>query len=181
MKKRILQSVIPFVLLTLAGCSQNPLSQFQQQLSDVRAMLSPVGLQTAEKQAERNEIVHSFSVPVGTDTAALRLKQHYSFPSDEDVAAARNNGQGNAGWSASAISEGASWSARPGAYYRMSRNWAGSDRLTIEVTGDAKQSNVTATYRSSSPEHLKPEWTVRLWKQIQDVARGTNVSQEAGQ
>lgn len=181
MKKLILQPVMAFVLLPLMGCSQNQLSQLKQQLSDVNAMMSPVGQHTSEKLAERHEVAHSFSVPFGVDTAALRLKQHYGFPSDEDVAAARNNGQGNSGWSASAISEGTSWSAQPGSNYRMSRNWAANDRLTIEVTGDAKQSNVTATYRSSSPEHLKPEWTARLWKQIQEVAYGTKVSREAGQ
>lgn len=176
MKTLILKPVIPFILLTLAGCSQNQLNQFQQQLSDVSALMSSGEQQAAEKQVERSEVVHSFSLPVGVDTAALRLKQHYGFPSNEDVAAARNSGQGNAGWSASAISEGASWSAQPGVYYRMSRNWAGNDRLTIEATGDAKQSNVTAIYRSSNPEHLKPEWTARLWKQIPEVARSTMVS-----
>lgn len=40
---------------------------------------------------------------------------------------------------------------------------------------------VTAIYRSSNPEHLKPEWTARLWKQIPEVARGTKVSREVGQ
>ncbi|EWF92461.1 hypothetical protein L373_00752 [Klebsiella michiganensis] len=44
-----------------------------------------------------------------------------------------------------------------------------------------KRSNVTAIYRSSNPEHLKPEWTARLWKQIPEVARGTKVSREVGQ
>ena len=172
MKNLIFQSVMSFVLLTLVGCSQNQLKAFQQQLSDVSTMMSSGEQQTSEKQAERHEVVRSFILPVGVDTAAMRLKQHYGFPSDEDVAAARNNGQGNAGWSASAISEGASWSAQPGSYYRMSRIWADSDRLTLEVRGDAKQSNVTATYLSSTPEHLKPEWTARLWKEIPEVARG---------
>ena len=181
MKKLILCSGISFVLMALAGCSQNQLNQFQRQLSDVSTMISPGEQHPSEKEAERNEIAQAFSLPVGVDTAALRLKQHYGFPSDEDVSAARNNGQGNAGWSASAISEGASWSAQPGSYYRMSRNWAANGRLTIEVTGDAKRSNVTAIYRSSNPEHLKPEWTARLWKQIPEVARGTKVSREVGQ
>lgn len=175
MNNQCFKSVVPFFLLTLAGCSQNQLSAFQQQLSDVSTIMSSGDQQAAVKQSERNDVVRSFSLPVNVDTAALRLKQHYGFPSDEDVVAARNNGQGNAGWSASAISEGASWSAQPGSYYRMSRNWAGSDRLTIEVTGNAKRSNVKATYRSSIPEHLKPEWTSRLWKQIPQVVHGANV------
>ncbi|WP_427166970.1 hypothetical protein [Citrobacter koseri] len=181
MKNLIFQPVMSFVLLTLVGCSQNQLMAFQQQLSDVSTMMSPGEQQLSEKQAERNEVVRSFSLPVGVATAALRLKQHYGFSSDDDVAAARNNGQGNAGWSASAISEGASWSAQPGAWYRMSRNWAGNDRLTLEVRGDAKHSNVTATYLSSTPEHLKPEWTARLWKQIPEVASGRTVTHGGAQ
>ena len=79
----------------------------------------------------------------------------------------------NAGWSASAISEGASWTAQPGSYYRMSRNWAGNDRLTLEISSSGKGSTIVATYRSSNPEHLKPEWTSRLWKQIPEVASGS--------
>jgi hypothetical protein len=56
-------------------------------------MISPGEQNTSDKQAERNEITQAFSLPVGVDTAALRLKQHYGFPSDEDVSAARNNGR----------------------------------------------------------------------------------------
>lgn len=41
MKKLILCSGISFVLMALAGCSQNQLNQFQQQLSDVSTMISP--------------------------------------------------------------------------------------------------------------------------------------------
>lgn len=85
MKKLILCSGISFVLMALAGCSQNQLNQFQRQLSDVSTMISPGEQHPSEKEAERNEIAQAFSLPVGVDTAALRLKQHYGFPSDEDV------------------------------------------------------------------------------------------------
>ncbi|MCL5592319.1 hypothetical protein [Enterobacter roggenkampii] len=40
MKKLILCSGISFVLMALAGCSQNQLNQFQRQLSDVSTMIS---------------------------------------------------------------------------------------------------------------------------------------------
>lgn len=76
------------MLLTLVGCSQNQLKAFQQQLSDVSTMMSPGEQQTSEKLAERHEVVRSFILPVGVDTSDMRLKQHYGFPTDEDVAAA---------------------------------------------------------------------------------------------
>ncbi|WP_275257409.1 hypothetical protein [Citrobacter koseri] len=172
MKMNAIHPVFPFIFITLTACSQSQFDEIHQQLASVQTLLSSGQKPEAAEVNPRNEVSNTFAMNTGVDTAAMRLKQHYGFPSDEDVAAARNNGQGNAGWSASAISEGASWSAQPGSYYRMSRNWAGSDRLTLEVRGDAKQSNVTATYLSSTPEHLKPEWTARLWKEIPEVARG---------
>ncbi|WP_275233330.1 hypothetical protein [Pantoea ananatis] len=110
----------------------------------------------------------------------MRLKEKFGFVSDGDVAAARNSGQGNAGWSASAISEGTSWSAEPGRYYRISRNWAGNDRLTIEVrrtfkgtgaTGNRAGSFVASTYISSDPKHVTNAWTKRLFSQIHAAAR----------
>lgn len=174
MKKRQHLLVMTAVLMFLTACSQNQFNQLQQQLSDVKSQLTPGAPSSPAKEADRNEVVSVYTLPAGTgvDTAAMRLKQHFGFSSDEDVAAARNSGQGNAGWSASAISEGTSWLAQPGSYYRMSRNWAGNDRLTLEVRGNTKGSYVTATYRSSNPEHLKPAWTSRLMKQIPEVAQG---------
>lgn len=165
--------VSAFILaLVLSGCSQNPITPLWQ-LAVIQGPVSPAQQQPTTAPVVRDDVVQTWILPVDVDTAALRLKQHYSFSSDEDVAAARNSGQGNAGWSASAISEGASWVAQPGSYYRMSRNWAGNDRLTFEVTGNTKSSSVTATYRSSNPEHLKPAWTSRLMKQIPEVADGS--------
>lgn len=139
--------------------------------------INPVSQQQTQNSAEptqRNYVGQFYGpIPIPAETVAMRLKQHYEFVSDEDVSAARNSGQGNAGWSASAISEGTSWEAQPGSYYRMSRNWAGNDRLTLEVRGTSKESFITATYISSNPEHLKKTWTSRLWKQIPDVAGGS--------
>ena len=166
------------LLLMLTGCSGNtPLNDLS--LSSLNSLLNPASQQpvTENEESTPRDFVTwtSGTVSVPVDTAAMRLKQHYGFVSDTDVAAARNSGQGNAGWSASAISEGSSWEAQPGSYYRMSRNWAGNDRLTLEVRGNSQQSAITATYISSNPEHLKKTWTSRLWKQIPDVARGKNI------
>ncbi|STB73259.1 hypothetical protein [Citrobacter koseri] len=181
MKTNAIRMVYPFIFIALTACSQSQFDEIHQQLTSVQTFLSPEQKPGTTEVNPRNEVSKTFAVNTGVDTVAMRLKQYYGFPSDEDVAAARNNGQGNAGWSASAISEGASWSAQPGSYYRMSRNWAGNDRLTLDVRGDAKHSNITATYLSSTPEHLKPEWTARLWKQIPEVASGRMVTHGGAQ
>ena len=177
MKK--MRTVISFttLLLTLTGCSGNsPLNDLS--LGSLNSLLNPTSQEPAAdnvKSPPRNSVVSTlgpFSVPI--DTVAMRLKQHYGFVSDTDVTAARNSGQGNSGWSTSAISEGTDWKAQPGYYYRMSRNWAGNDRLTLEILGSSQQSVITATYISSNPEHLKDAWTARLWKQIPDVSDGSS-------
>ncbi|APG19785.1 hypothetical protein A3780_20290 [Kosakonia radicincitans] len=114
MKKRQLLPVITALLMSLTACSQSQLTQFQQQLSDITSQPAPGAQPSAAKEADRHDVVSVYTLPAGTgvDTAAMRLKQHFGFSSDEDVAAARNSGQGNAGWSASAISEGTSWLAQ---------------------------------------------------------------------
>lgn len=173
MKTNAIRTLYPFILITLTACSQSPFDEFNHKLAELQTRLSPEQKPGSADVNSRNDASETFTVNTGVDVVALRLRQYYSFPTNEDVAAAKNSGQGNAGWSAAAISEGTTWSAQPGLYYRMSRNWAGSDRLTLELTGDARQSNITAIYSSSSPEHLKPQWTARLWKQIPEVADGS--------
>ncbi|WP_228526077.1 hypothetical protein [Pantoea ananatis] len=63
----------------------------------------------------------------------------------------------------------------------MSRNWAGNDRLTIEVrrtfkgtgaNGNRAVSFVVSTYISSDPKHVTDAWTKRLFSQIHAAARG---------
>lgn len=171
MKTSSLHLISLLFVLVVSGCSQNQFNQLQQ-LTGIPKPAESEPQQKVSKPEIRNDVVKTYTLPVNIDTAAMRLKHHYSFTSDADVAAARNNGQGNAGWSASAISEGASWSAQPGSYYCMSRNWAGNDRLTLEISNSGKGSTIVATYRSSNPEHLKPEWTSRLWKKIPEVSQG---------
>lgn len=178
MKHAALNATMLTLMLSLQGCSSLPDAL---KLNDITRLLSPATQQqtgNSELPPTRNEISwQSGTIPVPVDTVAMRLKGHYGFVSEDDVTAARNSGQGNAGWSASAISEGASWQAQPGSYYRMSRNQAGDDRLTVEVTGNSLTSVITAHYRSSTPAHLKEAWTARLWKQIPDVAKGKNIKQ----
>ena len=175
MKKMFSAVFFTTLLLPLTGCSNNALTEFG--LGNLNSLLNPPNQHRATENAEsthRDSVTWTsgpFSVPV--DVVAMRLKQHYGFVSDTDVAAAHSSGQGNAGWSASAISEGTDWKAQPGYYYRMSRNWATNDRLTIEILGSSQQSVITATYISSNPEHLKKAWTSRLWEQIPDVAGGS--------
>lgn len=175
MKKMISVVSLTTLLLTLTGCSGNsPLNDLR--LSRLTSLINPESQQQTQNSDEpnqRNYAVQFYGpIPIPAETVAMRLKQHYGFVSDEDVSAARNSGQGNAGWSASAISEGTSWEVQPGSRYRMSRNWAGNDRLTLEITGGSKESFITATYISSNPEHLKRTWLSRLWKQIPEVASG---------
>ncbi|MFC0140116.1 hypothetical protein ACFFJN_08595 [Erwinia mallotivora] len=120
-------SIVSFItlLLTLTGCSGNNLSGYLSP-GNLNSLINPDSQQSLThdtKPVPRISVVWtSGPFPTSVDTTAMRLKQHYGFVSDTDVAAARNSGQGNAGWSASAISEGSSWEAQPGSYYRMSRN-----------------------------------------------------------
>lgn len=176
MKKMLSVVSLMTLLLMLTGCSGNS-SLNDLSLNRLTSLINPVSQQpVTDNNAEsspRNSVTWRSTVSVPVATAALRLKQHYRFVSDEDVSAARNSGQGNAGWSASAISEGTSWEAQQGSYYRMSRNWAGNDRLTFEIRGNSQQSVITATYISSNPEHQKDAWTARLWKEIPAVAGGS--------
>lgn len=180
LKKNLSLSAI-VLATTLTGCSSF-MSGIGQSgwLNDDHPMPSDVKDQaTAEKRNQVSDAYGPIAIPA--DTVAMRLKEKFGFVSDGDVAAAHNSGQGNAGWSASAISEGTSWSAEPGSYYRMSRNWAGNDRLTIEVrrafkgtgaTGNKAGSFIVSTYISSDPKHVTDAWTKRLFSQIHAGARG---------
>ncbi|MER2043842.1 MAG: hypothetical protein ABS943_08375 [Pantoea agglomerans] len=178
MSKKALNLSATVLATTLCGCSSF-MSGIGQSvwLNDGHQMPSDVkGQTTPEKRSQVSDAYGPIAVPV--DTVAMRLKEKFGFVSDGDVAAARNSGQGNAGWSASAISEGTSWSAEPGNYYRMSRNWVGNDRLTIEVrrgtgaTGNKAGTVVISTYISSDPKHVTDAWTKRLFSQIHAAARG---------
>ncbi|KTR49954.1 hypothetical protein NS303_03505 [Pantoea ananatis] len=178
MSKKALNLSAIVLATTLTGCSSF-MSGIGQSglLNDGHKMPSDVKDQTTpEKRSQVSDAYGPIAVPA--DTVAMRLKEKFGFVSDGDVAAARNSGQGNAGWSASAISEGTSWSAEPGRNYRMSRNWAGNDRLTIEVrrgtgaTGNKAGSVVISTYISSDPKHVTDAWTKRLFSQIHAAARG---------
>ncbi|TWD43910.1 lipoprotein [Pantoea sp. SJZ147] len=181
MSKKALNLSAIVLATTLTGCSSfiNGIGQ-SGWLNDGRQMPSDVKDQTTPEK--RNQVSDAYGpVLIPAETVAMRLKKKFGFVSDGDVAAAHNSGQGNAGWSASAISEGTSWSAEPGNYYRMSRNWAGNDRLTIEVrrtlkgtgaTGNKAGSFVVSTYISSDPKHVTDAWTKRLFSQIHAAARG---------
>lgn len=174
MKKRLLTVSLTIVLTTLTGCSDSTINDLG--FSNLNSILNPASQQETGNQAPQasgKETVQKYSpMTVSVDAAAFRLKHYYGFVSDTDIASAKNSGQGNAGWSASSISEGTGWQALPGVYYRMSRSWAGNDRLTLEISENNHKSVITATYISSNPEHLKPSWTARLWKQIPAVAQG---------
>ncbi|WP_054688254.1 hypothetical protein [Pantoea stewartii] len=181
MSKKALNLSAIVLVTTLTGCSSfmSGIGQFGS-LNDGHPVPSDVKDQTtAQKRNQVSDACGPIAIPA--DTVAMRLKEKFGFVSDGDVAAARNSGQGNAGWSASAISEGTSWSAEPGRYYRMSRNWAGNDRLTIEVrrtfkgtgaTGNKAGSFVVSTYISSDPKHVTDAWVKRLFSQIHAAARG---------
>lgn len=163
------------LLLALSGCTSTQLNDFQKQLADIGGSVVPQTQQLGSSEVIRSEITNAVNVTTDVDTAAMRLKRHYGFSTDEEISAARNSGKGNAGWVATAISEGTSWSAQTGSYYRMSRIWTGNDRLTIEVFHQGTGSQIVSTYRSSNPKHLTEKWTERLWSQIPDVAQGINI------
>ncbi|WP_205952528.1 lipoprotein [Pantoea stewartii] len=180
MSKKALNLSAIALATTLTGCSSF-MSGIGQSglLNDGQQMPSDVKDQTTPEQ--RNQVSDAYGpIAIPADTVAMRLKEKFGFVADGDVAAAHNSGQGNAGWSSSAISEGTSWSAEPGGYYRMSRNWAGNDRLTIEVSrtfkgtgasGNKAGSFVVSTYISSVPKHVTDAWTKRLFSQIHAAAR----------
>lgn len=159
--------------LTLSGCSNNDLNTFTHQISELGSSLSP-STPSADKpkSPEWGEVSKTLTVRVDVDTAAARLKRYYHFTSSDEITAAGNSGKGNSGWVASAMAEGTDWSAQPGSYYRMSRVWGKADLLTLEVSREGSSSNVTATYRSTDPTHLKDAWTKKLWAQIGPVAEG---------
>ncbi|WP_162285914.1 hypothetical protein [Pantoea stewartii] len=181
MSKKALNLSAIVLATTLTGCSSfmSGIGQFGS-LNDGHPVPSDVKDQTTAQK--RNQVSDAYGpIAIPADTVAMRLKEKFGFVSDGDVAAAHNSGQGNAGWSASAISEGTNWSAEPGRYYRMSRNWAGNDRLTIEVSrtfkgtgasGNKAGSFVVSTYISSDPKHVTDAWVKRLFSQIHAGARG---------
>lgn len=173
MKKSILFPIVVSACILLSACSQN---QLQNQLTTLQSTLTgtPVTAKTPQTAADTNwgEVHYTFTVKTDVDTAALRLKRYYKFTTDSEIAAAHNSGQGNAGWMASAMGEGTDWAAQPGAWYRMRRNWAANDILTIEVSHEGTTSQITATYRSANPDHLAEKWTAHLRQQIPEVATG---------
>lgn len=85
-------------------------------------------------------------VPINT---VVHLKEKFGFVYDAGVAAAHNSGQKNTDCSASAVLEGTIWSAEPGNYYCMSRNWAGNNRLTIEVSRTSDIAGSSATRKGA--------------------------------
>jgi len=159
--------------LGMTACSNNDLNTFTKQVSQLSSTLSPSAPPAnAEKSPEWGEATKTLTAHADVDTAAARLKHYYHFTSRDEIAAAGNIGKGNSGWVASAMAEGTDWSAQPGSYYRMSRIWGTADHLTLEVSREGNSSNVTATYRSTDPAHLKEAWTQKLWAQIGPVAEG---------
>jgi len=161
------------MLLGVTGCSNSDLNAITHQVSTLSSSLMPSNASNDNvKSPEWGEVTKTLTVHIDIDTAAVRLKRYYRFTSTDEITAAGNSGKGNSGWVASAMAEGTDWSAQPGSYYRMSRIWGNADRLTLEVSREGNSSNVTATYRSTDPAHLKEAWTQKLWAQIGPVAEG---------
>jgi hypothetical protein len=165
--------LVAAILLGVTGCSNSDLNAITHQVSTLGSSLMPSSASTDNmKSPEWGEVSKTLTVHADIDTAAVRLKRYYRFTSTDEITAAGNSGKGNSGWVASAMAEGTDWSAQPGSYYRMSRIWGNADRLTLEVSREGNSSNVTATYRSTDPAHLKETWTQKLWAQIGPVAEG---------
>lgn len=167
--------LIATFLAGVTGCSNSEMNAVTHQISKLGSSLMPSTTSTSSdnvKSPEWGEVSKTLTVRTDVDTAAARLKRYYHFTSSEEITAAGNSGKGNSGWVASAMAEGTDWSAQPGSYYRMSRVWGKADLLTLEVSREGNSSNVTATYRSTDPTHLKDAWTKKLWAQIGPVAEG---------
>lgn len=89
----------------------------------------------------------TITVNADVDTAAARLKRHYEFKSEEEVAQLNNGSQAGAYREAIARDGKYVWTAQSGSYYKMGRNLSKNVAMHLEVVKDgANRSKIYATF-----------------------------------
>ncbi|EIX9082226.1 hypothetical protein MLE32_000513 [Klebsiella aerogenes] len=167
----------------LSGCSMSDVTAWNQKISDAaHSIASGSGTSSdsggmpwmtkAGANGPRQDVQHTYTLPVDVDTAAARLKSHYQFISTGELESLRQRDQ-YGDWSAGAIDEARpEWAAQRGSYYKMGQEWKGNDRLVLEVEKSGAGSRLKATYSSPDSSHLTEAYLRRLMTQLQQVAKG---------
>ncbi|BEO83376.1 hypothetical protein SMTE5_44070 [Serratia marcescens] len=183
MNRQVTSFLMPGVLCTallLTGCAGTELGEWNKKISDAAHSLATGGssegsmpwMTRAGISGPRQDVQHTYSLPVDVDTAAARLKSHYQFISSEELESLRQRDQ-HGDWSASSIDEARPvWSANRGSYYKMGQEWKGNDRLELEVVKSGVGSRLKVTYSSPDASHLIDAYLGRLMTQLQQVAKG---------
>jgi len=165
----------------LSGCTSTEIAEWNQKISDAAHSLasgttSDSGgmpwMTKAGATGPRQDVQHTYKLPVDVDTAAARLKSHYQFISTGELESLRQRDQ-YGDWSAGAIDEARpEWAAQRGSYYKMGQEWKGNDRLVLEVEKSGAGSRLKVTYSSPDSSHLTDAYLRRLMTQLQQVAKG---------
>ena len=165
----------------LSGCTSTEIAEWNQKISDAAQSLasgttSDSGgmpwMTKAGATGPRQDVQHTYKLPVDVDTAAARLKSHYQFISTGELESLRQRDQ-YGDWSAGAIDEARpEWAAQRGSYYKMGQEWKGNDRLVLEVEKSGAGSRLKVTYSSPDSSHLTDAYLRRLMTQLQQVAKG---------
>ena len=167
----------------LSGCSMSDVTAWNQKISDAaHSIASGSGtsldsggmpwMTRAGANGPRQDVQHTYTLPVDVDTAAARLKSHYQFISTDELESLRKRDQ-YGDWSAGAIDEARpEWDAQRGSYYKMGQEWKGNDRLVLEVEKSGAGSRLKATYSSPDSSHLTDAYLRRLMTLLQQVAKG---------
>lgn len=186
MNRQVKSILMPSVLCTallLTGCTGTKLGEWNQKISDAAHSLASGGsggsseggmpwMTRAGISGPRQDVHHTYTLPVDVDIAAARLKSHYQFISSEELESLRKRDQ-HGDWSASSIDEARPvWSANRGSYYKMGQEWKGNDRLDLEVVKSGAGSRLKVTYSSPDASHLTDAYLDRLMTQLQQVAKG---------
>ncbi|CAE1141486.1 MULTISPECIES: hypothetical protein [Enterobacterales] len=167
----------------LSGCTSSEIADWNQKISDAaHSIASGSGANSdsgdmpwmtkAGATGPRQDVQHTYKLPVDVDTAAARLKSHYQFISTDELESLRKRDQ-YGDWSAGAIDEARpEWAAQKGSYYKMGQEWKDNDRLMLEVVKSGAGSRLKVTYSSPDSTHLTDAYLRRLMNQLQQVAKG---------
>ncbi|HCQ8393245.1 TPA: hypothetical protein OMD89_004024 [Klebsiella oxytoca] len=161
-----------------------------EELSSVNKKISDFGFSMTGKQSAQGEsgmpklapkidaaqdsMLKDLSVSIDVDTAAARLRRYYKFMTSDELNSIKNKESTSARLTAAAIGEQRpEWSASPGSYYKMGRNWGeGNDHITLEVEKNGVGSRVYIQFFSSNPQHLTEAYLGNLFAQVKNVAEG---------
>ncbi|SQC20677.1 Uncharacterised protein [Klebsiella pneumoniae] len=167
----------------LSGCSMSDVTAWNQKISDAAHSIASGSATSSDSggmpwmtkagaTGPRQDVQHTYKLPVDVDTAAARLKSHYQFISTDELESLCKRDQ-YGDWSAGAIDEARpEWAAQKGSYYKMGQEWKDNDRLMLEVVKSGAGSQLKVTYSSPDSTHLTDAYLRRLMNQLQQVAKG---------